>query len=219
MSILDKKDIIFKLIYNPNEKLGEKYKIISGLEMQGFILNDKDNDLRIFGKEFVKHNKKNCKIIYNNKRYELKEYFKDIDKDYKNKEIIKLKLIINNGIINMSEMFYECYHLISISEYLKKKNNQNYTNNIFSTYNLDSSFNKENQFNDFNITNNSIYMENSLFSLSISSIQDINTFNSESNSLTQNNELIKSLKLNHIHYISGMFIGCISLNHYLIYHI
>ena len=31
--------------------------------------------LKIFGKSFVDNNENKCKIIYNNKKYKLKEYF------------------------------------------------------------------------------------------------------------------------------------------------
>ena len=76
--------------------------------------------IRIFGKNFVNTNKNKCKIIYNNKIYELKEYFEEIDINYNNNENqIKLKLKIFNNIINMSYMFCECNTLLSL-QYLSK---------------------------------------------------------------------------------------------------
>ena len=53
---------------------------------------NKDGKVQIFGEKFVQNNKQNCKIIYNNKEYELKEYINDIDKEYNNKDEIKIKL-------------------------------------------------------------------------------------------------------------------------------
>ena len=47
---------------------------------------NKEGKVRIFGENFVNNNKDKCKIIYNNKEYELKEYFNDIDKEYNNKD-------------------------------------------------------------------------------------------------------------------------------------
>ena len=43
----------------------------------------KARETRIFGKEFVDNNKNKCKLIFNNKKYELNEYFYDynFDKD------------------------------------------------------------------------------------------------------------------------------------------
>ena len=46
--------------------------------------SNKDGKVQIFGTYFVKNNKQNCKIIYNNKEYEIKEYINDIDKEYNN---------------------------------------------------------------------------------------------------------------------------------------
>ena len=84
--------------------------------------------LRIFGKKFVKSNKKRCQIIYNNKKYELREYLEEIDNNYNREaEEIKIKLIIMNTLENMREMFYGCYHLTSVSEYKKEKNKKNNT--------------------------------------------------------------------------------------------
>ena len=78
--------------------------------------------------------------MYNNKKYELKEYFDEIDKNY-NHEIkeIKLKLIGINNITNMKDMFYGCIHLSSVSE--SQKENQFIYNSyeIFSDGNLCSS--------------------------------------------------------------------------------
>ena len=71
--------------------------------------------VRILNKEvFIKNNKNKCKIIYNNKIYELKEYFEDIDINYNHKDLIKIKLIFIHNIIDMSFMFCNCSSLISL---------------------------------------------------------------------------------------------------------
>ena len=80
---------------------------------------NKDGKVRIFGEKFVKNNKQNCKIIYNNKEYELKEYINDIDKEYNNKDEIKIKLKGINKVTNMSYMFYECNTLSSLPDISK----------------------------------------------------------------------------------------------------
>ncbi len=112
----------FKMIYKPNENKKEKKEIIKKMiDEDGFEFNDeketKEEVIRILGKYFVKQNKNKCKIIYNNKKYKLKEYFDEIDKNYKyNIEKIKLKLTGINNITNFEKMFYGCYHLSSVSE-------------------------------------------------------------------------------------------------------
>ena len=54
---------------------------------------NQDKDLKLFDKTFVEKNRLNCKIIYNNKNYPIKENFDDIDKEkeYKKKDILSIK--------------------------------------------------------------------------------------------------------------------------------
>ena len=76
---------------------------------------NKEGKVRLFGNYFVNNNKEKCKIIYNNKEYELKEYFNDIDKEYNNKNEIKIKLKGINNVTNMGTMFLGCDTLSSLS--------------------------------------------------------------------------------------------------------
>ena len=57
---------------------------------------------RIFGENFVKRNINKCKIIYNNKEHQIKEFFDEIDKNYKPGRTIKFKLRIFHNILNLS---------------------------------------------------------------------------------------------------------------------
>ena len=66
--------------------------------------------LKIFGKKFVENNKDKCKIIYNDKEKELKEYYEE----FNNMNVIKFKLKFIKKIIDMSYMFEMCDNLISI---------------------------------------------------------------------------------------------------------
>ena len=121
--MVDKSDneIYFIMIYKPKENKKEKQDIIKKLKENYFPLDgEKDFEedvVRIFGRYFVGQNINKCKIIYNNKKYNLKEYFNEIDSNY-NHEIkeIKLKLIIINNITNMKDMFHGCFYLSSVSE-------------------------------------------------------------------------------------------------------
>ena len=88
---------------------------------------NKDGGVKIFGKTFVKNNKQNCKIIYNNKEYEIKEYINDIDKEYNNKDEIKIKLKGITKITKMKSMFNSCYSLFSLPD-ISKWNTSNVTN-------------------------------------------------------------------------------------------
>ena len=79
-----------------------------------------EKKVKILDKHFIKTNRKNCKIVYKNKIYELKEYFEDIDANYNHKDLIKFKLIFINNKIDMSYMFYECDSLYSLTDNNKK---------------------------------------------------------------------------------------------------
>ena len=70
---------------------------------------DNNSKIKIFDSVFVRNNSSNCKIIYNNKKYELSEEL-NIGK---NKEI-EIKLLFKNNTSDMEWMFYDCTALISI---------------------------------------------------------------------------------------------------------
>ena len=107
------------MIYKQKERKalkGEKLETFN--EKLGFLFKDRNQDsLRILGKYFVNKNKNKSKLIYNNKKYELKELFEDINNNYAGKDIIKLKIIGINYITDMSRIFYGCYSLSEVSEY------------------------------------------------------------------------------------------------------
>ena len=68
--------------------------------------------IKIFDFDFVKKNKIYCKMIINNKIYALTDIFRVVDKNIK---LLKIKLLIlNNKKINLSFMLYEC---ISLKEF------------------------------------------------------------------------------------------------------
>ena len=74
------------MIYKPNINEKEKQEMINKFKKFHFPFDDekdyKEDVIRIFGKKFIKHNKNKCKIIYNNKKYKLKEYLNEIDNNY-----------------------------------------------------------------------------------------------------------------------------------------
>ena len=91
-----------------------------------------DKNIKIFGKEFVNNNKDKIRIIYKNKEYELKEYFKEISSSHNEKDLIILKLKGLKAMTNMNSMFYGCNTLLSLSD-ISDLNTINITNigNIF----------------------------------------------------------------------------------------
>ena len=78
-----------------------------------YNINKEENKIKIFGSNFVKNNINNCKILYQNKEYELKEYFEAFSKK---DSMLQIKLRGINNIIDASYMFYECTSLIYLPD-------------------------------------------------------------------------------------------------------
>ena len=109
-------NIIYKIVYSPKIGINEIREHLNWVKRY-ISFDDEDVKFRILGEKFIKINSNKCKIIYKNKKYKLKEFFKEIDDNYEDKDTIKLKLFGADDIIDMNRMFCKCYHLISISEY------------------------------------------------------------------------------------------------------
>ena len=77
-----------------------------------YILDEKEEKLRIFGDKFVENNKENCIFIFNNKEYDLSSYF-DIEKFSDENELI-IKLKPKNIITNVSYMLKDFSSLKSV---------------------------------------------------------------------------------------------------------
>ena len=130
------------------------------------------NKIKIFGAEFVKNNKNLCKMIIDNKEYEITKEYK-VKNNSKNKLKIKLKGIDN--VTNMSFMFSGCKSLLSLPD-ISKLNTNNITNMslMFALCSSLSSLPDISKWNINNVTNIS-YM----FCLcsSLSSLPDISKWN------------------------------------------
>ena len=95
---------IYEIIYDINKKRKETW------------IEKVENSINIFGGEFVKNNKNICKMIIDDKEYEIKEKFNI--KNY-NKKILKIKLKGFDNITNMSFIFYNCSSLSSLPDITK----------------------------------------------------------------------------------------------------
>ena len=82
-----------------------------------YKINDGDKKIRIFSQNFVLNNWDNCKIIYDEKEYQLSEYF-DLENCKKNEKFLELKLKTHRDMKDISFMFSDCKQLISISKLL-----------------------------------------------------------------------------------------------------
>ena len=77
-----------------------------------YISKSNKEKIRLFGSIFFNENKEKCKMIINNEKKDLTEFyvFKEKQKE------LEIELIINGRLINMNGMFYGCKRLKSISD-------------------------------------------------------------------------------------------------------
>ena len=110
-----------------NTKINDK-KLIKDISKINIIYNINNNhNVKIFGSEFVKNNKYNCKIIIDNKEYKITEkYYLN---NY-NSNILEINLKGINNITNMSYMFDGCLSLSSLPD-ISKWNINNVINMSF----------------------------------------------------------------------------------------
>ena len=134
---------------------------------------NKENKLRILGKKFVNNNKNKCKIKYEDKEYELNEYF-DI-KNYKNKDKIEIKLIGINNITNMEYMFHKCTNLISLPDIDKIDTSK--VNNIYSLFSYCESLTNISDISKWNISNVTDISNLFNYCESLTSLPDISKWN------------------------------------------
>ena len=93
-----------------------------------------EDNINIFGSEFVKNNKNNCKMIIDNKEYDLEEKFNIKNC---NNNILNIKLKGIDNITNMSYMFKWCSSLSSLPD-ISKWNTDNVTNMSYMFYGCES---------------------------------------------------------------------------------
>ena len=166
-----------------------------------------ERKIKILGYAFVEKNKDKCKIIYNEKEYELTEYF--YVKNHNHEFEIEIQLKINNSITNIKQMFKDCETLL----YVRDISNLNNYNNLNESFDESCSYNYIDESNNVSEEkdeeNNNFYND----SITISSIHN----NSIISELRGMNKLIDNLDIqpkkifNNIIYIHSIFEGCSSL--------
>ena len=205
----------FNMILNVNNKMYKKeYNEIK------IVYKIKDNKIKLFDSDFVLNNKNNCKIIFNDKEYELQEKF-SID-NIENKDG-KLEIILNGikNVTNMSSMFCECDSLLELPD-ISNWNTSIVTNmsKLFKNCNSLLSLPDISKWDTSNVTNMSNMFDNCE---SLSSIPDISQWNTAQvnnmSSMFKNCKLLSSLKdiqhwdTSNVNNMSSMFENCESLSY------
>ena len=104
---------VFKKIYELNiNKNNNSDNYIDEIKIK-YKITEEEN-IRIFGDEFVNNNKHLCKIIINGKEEELCPFYNTKNINLKNDKILRIKLKGINNITNMSYMFCFCDSLIEV---------------------------------------------------------------------------------------------------------
>ena len=118
----DKNKTILNLFEIDNKMINKSYEEIT---IQ-YKIEKNDKEIKLFGNEFVNNNKDNCKIIINEKEYDLVEKISLKNLAIKNNTFeIKLRIIQLKN--DLSFMFENCSSLLSISD-LSKLNTINVKN-------------------------------------------------------------------------------------------
>ena len=158
--------------------------------------------IKLFDSGFAYNNKDKCKIIYNEKEYNLIEVFK-FDNNY-NHNSNKIQLRINNNITDIGHMFYESKELLSIKDLSDENFNITDINQSFDENNFNNYSEKSNNSNEID-KSETFYNDN----LILSSIQK-NTNSSIYNEINELNYIKDNIFTNFTN-MSYMFYNCYSL--------
>ena len=97
----------YKMIYT--KKINEELKLKLPYIVRNIIDEEnKSDNIRLLGKDFLKNNKNKGKLIINNKKYELKEF---INSNEIKGDKIKIYMILIKELPNISHIFDNCYKL------------------------------------------------------------------------------------------------------------
>ena len=136
-----------------------------------YDIND-ENKIKIFGSKFVANNKNICKMIIDNKGYEITDHY---NIKSKNDKKLKIKLKGINNVTDISYMFFGCSSLSSLPDISKwNSNNVNNMSYMFDRCSSLSSLPDISKWNTNNV-NNMSYMFGGCTSLS--SLPNISKWN------------------------------------------
>ena len=165
-NIIDKFTYIFNMYRKMNiDEINIKYKV------------DNLKEIKLFGEDFVKRNKKNCSLIINGKEQVLnKKYSFGMFDSKKNILEIKLKGITN--ITNMNGMFSKCISLLSLPN-IFKWNTSNITDISYLFFGCNSllSLPDISKWNTSNVTNMSFIFRDCKSLISLPDISEWDTSN------------------------------------------
>ena len=181
-------------ISNKFIKLIEMYETINDFKKFSlkYKINKGDEKVKIFGEKFVANNKDNFKIIYQDKIFDLMEYF-DLKNKNNDDDTLEIYLKQINHTNNISYMFNKCSTLISLPELSGLK-----TNNIIKMNSIFSQCSSLSELPDISNWNTS-------------KVSDMNYLFYKCSSLTSLPDLSK-WDTGNVKYMDSMFSTCSKLN-------
>ena len=206
-----RKDIIQNSFEN-NESIIDNEKMS---EITIDYLNNNNNQIQLFGEEFMINNKDKCIIKYNNQNYYFQKNYDKLLLNINNKKF-RIKLQISNEITDLSYMFKNCSSLIELPD-INKLNTEKITNMSYMFYGCSSLtyLPRISNWKTSNVTNMSYMFYNCK---SLENLPDISNWNTENvynmNFMFFNCSKLKAFpeinkwKTNKMKGAFCMFIGC-----------
>ena len=197
-------------------KEGKKY---SELTLK-YKIDFSSSKIQLFGEDFVKNNKENCKIIIEKNEEELNAFHRIENMQNQNSDILEVRLRIEKKLENMSYMFKGCQYFYSIDDMCNFSTNSvtNMSNMFAYCYKL-SSLRVISNWDTSNVTTMESMFSNCSFLKSLPDISKWNTSKVTSmqclfykcNSLV-NLPDISNWNISNVQNIESMFNECSSLN-------
>ena len=206
----------YKNIENCYKYIKWKYDIKDQILLE-YVIKSNETKIRIFGLFFVLRNKRKGFIIYEDKEFELMEFF-ELENNINN-NILKIKLIGINNIIDISYMFCNCSSLIFLPD-ISKWNTEKVNNMSYMFFQCSSliSLPGISEWNTNNVTdmNNMFYNCSSLISLPDISKWNVNKVTSMYWMFNKCSSLISlpdisKWNITKVHNLISMFSNCSSL--------
>jgi surface protein len=196
-------------------KIRKKNKLF--IEYKNTNKKGKNRIIRIFGENFVKNNKNNCDMVFNQKIEDIKDII-NIDQDDPTLRVI---LVENNNVTNMSELFSSCLNLVKIyKESEWKTSNVTNMSKMFKNCKSLKSFPEIKGWDISNVLNLD-EMFNGCYSLKgLEKLSNWNTKNvTDMKSLFENCRALEAIEgisnwlISNVIDINGMFCNCINLKY------
>lgn len=171
-----------------------------------YRMDENKDNIRILGEKFVKNNVNKSKLIINNKKLKLKEFFKikDIKEDK-----LKIKLYLDKDVFNKGYIFKNCDLLLQFSIF--------YEEIIFENENEFIEYEENEALNEFNIDSNDSDIHPLYKNLKFNTIFSEEQISKKSGRYTDNstiiymnNELLYTKKNYSV--LTEMFSNCLSLS-------